>query len=649
MATMATATTAPSSLPYASDLTTMRPITGQDCGATRGGTLPRMLTEAVASRGDVPWYYTASDEPVTGAAFYALARRVARALIAAGVAPGCGAAILGFSSVEWFAADWGAVLAGVLPAPSYESNSAEVLAYILDHSRAGVCFVDTEEAMVKAIAAKAQTKVDGVRCIVVWEEEIDMAKYRDHAAYLLSWEEFLAGGEEVAEGLVDERMALARPEACAKLIYTSGTTGPPKGVMISHDNIDFVAQMTLRDFQIADTDTVVSYLPASHIAANVLDCMGPMATPVTVYLAGRDALKGSLVDRLKQVRPTCFYAVPRVWEKIHERMVGMRTGMNPIALFISNWAKWIGLQASVAEDAGRRMPFGTAIAERLVFSNVKKALGLDRARLVVNTAAPLQPSTNEYFRSLRLKIFDIYGMSESTGALTASKKDQYRAGSVGKPGLGMELKLHKKDEVTGEGELCFRGRNVFIGYLGNEEESKAALDSDGYLHTGDLATVDEDGFVFITGRAKEIIVTSGGENVAPSLIEAALKNAMPAISRAFAVGDTQKYVSCLLVPFIDDGGALSGPAAAVSDSAKTAADAATDEKWKEYVEKGIAEANKNAISNVATVKRFCILPEDFSVEPRTGMAKGELTPTMKVKRKVVVQNFAEIIQTMYGN
>lgn len=633
---------------YATSLSAVRDIIGADADCPRGATLPGVLRDACAARGAVPWFYTPSDEAVTGAAFVGLARRVARALIGLGVAPGAGAAILGFNAVEWFAADWGAVLAGVLPAPSYETNSAEIVCYILEHSKSQVVFVDTEEAMVKAIAAKAMMKETMVKAIVVWGETIDMARYRDHAAYLLSWEEFLSTGDGVDDAEVDARSALARPESCAKLIYTSGTTGPPKGVMISHDNLCFMGTQTMLEYGISASDTSVSYLPASHVAANILDCMGPVLTPCTVYLAGRDALKGSLVDRLKQVRPTCFYAVPRVWEKIHERMVGMRTNMNPIALFISNWAKGMGLAASVAEDEGRRIPLGTIIAEKLVFANVKKALGLDKARLVINTAAPLQPSTNEYFRSLRVKILDIYGMSEGTGALTASTVDQYKAGSVGRPCRGLELKLDNKNEETGEGELCFRGRNIFLGYLDNEEESKAAMDEDGFLHSGDLAKVDQDGYIFITGRAKEIIVTSGGENVAPNLIEAALKNAMPAVSRAFAVGDAKKFVSCMLVPYIDDDGNLSGPAASISSDAKTAKDAATDAKWKEYIEAGIAEANRAAISNVAKVKRFTILPEDFSVDPRPGMAKGELTPTMKVKRKIVVHNYADTIQEMYA-
>jgi long-chain-fatty-acid--CoA ligase ACSBG len=392
---------------WVSDLETVRPVVERHKGFTVGRTMPTALKDAVESRPDEALFVTPDGVPVSVSDFYALARRVAKGLIAAGLAPGDGACIIGFNSVEWFAADWGAMLASALPAPSYVTNSSEVVAYIMDHSRSGICFVDDEETMIKAIAAKAQMQSDACQSIVVWGSQIDLSKYRDHASYLLSWDEFLATGASIPDAAVDKRMAIARSESCAKLIYTSGTTGPPKAVMISHDNLDFICQVTAGDYGINRKDTTVSYLPASHIAANSLDCMGPVLAGVTVHLAHPDALRGSLVDTLRKVRPTCFYAVPRVWEKIQERMMGMRGGMGPIQLFLSDWAKSVGTVASDAEDRGESVPFGTFVAEKLVFSNVRKALGLDRARYIFNTAAPLQPATCDYFRSLRIKILDV--------------------------------------------------------------------------------------------------------------------------------------------------------------------------------------------------------------------------------------------------
>lgn len=262
-----------------------------------------------------------------------------------------------------------------------------------------------------------------------------------------------------------------------------------------------------------------------------------------------------------------------------------------------------------------------------------------------------QATNMRIYSFVALSVFflvQVYGMSEATGSFTTSTPELYRSGSVGKACKGMELKLANKDDATGEGELCFRGRNVFLGYLGDSEESKAAMDDEGYIHTGDIAKVDADGFVFITGRVKELIITGGGENVAPALIEKSLVSAMPAVSRAFAVGDAKKYCSCLVVPYMDEDGKLIGPAAAVSESAKSAREIDGNPEWKSYLEAGLAKANEQAISNVAKVKRFTVLTEDFSVDPRRGCERGELTPTMKVRRKVVLANYKNEIDSMYS-
>jgi long-subunit acyl-CoA synthetase (AMP-forming) len=627
---------------WASDLTTFRPITGEAAGVSRRATLPAVIKDAAVLRADRILYVRPDGGEVTTAQFYGLARHVAKGLIALGVQPGQGVGILGANSVEWFASDWGAVLAGALPAPSYPTNSSETVAYIADHSSTAITFVDDDHALIKAIAAKAQCNGATLRTIVAWGADVDLSKYPDHASYLLTWDEFLDAGHIISDADVDHRMALATPEACAKLIYTSGTTGPPKAVMITHDNLLWIAHVVMRDVEATPADVLLSFLPASHIAANAVDVVGPVVSGVTTHLAKPDALRGSLVESLRVVRPTIFLAVPRVWEKIHERMLDMRSSLGPLKLALSDWAKSIGTAACAAEDMDQNtvLPFGTWMASLLVFSNVRKALGLDRARLVVNSAAPLQQATNDYFRSLRIKIVDVYGMSEASGPYTSAS--EYRYKSSGKVLPGVELKLVGKELATGEGEMCFRGRNIFLGYLSNPEETTKVMDSDGYFHTGDIGRVDDDGFVYVTGRVKEIMVTSGGENVAPVLIESELRTAMPAIARAFAVGDARKYVSCLLVPFVNDAGELIGPAANVSSTAKTGYDAVNDAAWGDYVKAGIAKANESSLSQVSKVKNYTLLPHDFSME------NGELTPTLKVRRNAVVSNYSDIIDSMYA-
>lgn len=239
-------------------------------------------------------------------------------------------------------------------------------------------------------------------------------------------------------------------------------------------------------------------------------------------------------------------------------------------------------------------------------------------------------------------------MSEASGPLVVTTPWTFKLGSSGKPLTGLEVKVVNKDN-NGDGELCFRGRNIFMGYLSDATETAVATDEEGYIHTGDVGRVDEEGYIFITGRVKEIIVTAGGENVAPALIESDLLMAMPAIARAFIVGDKRKYIGCLLIPAIDENGNLINHAANVSSSCKTAQDTVNNAEWDTYIKNGIEKANENAISNVAKVKNYRVLTEDFSVTPREGYEKGELTPTLKVRRKVVLANYEKVIDEMYGD
>ena len=360
-----------------------------------------------------------------------------------------------------------------------------------------------------------------------------------------------------------------------------------------------------------------------------------------IHIAPADALRGSLVNTLKKVRPTLFLGVPRVWEKIREKMLSIGASRGVVSRMISNLAKSIGTAACDAEDNSEPLPYGITLMERYVFSSIREALGLDRARMCFNSTAPLLEVTDDYFRSLHLRIYDLYGASEATGPLTCNVPGTYKRGSSGKPFPGVEMKIVNPDS-TGEGELCFRARNIFMGYLGNEEESQKALDDEGFYHSGDLGRVDSDGFVTITGRLKELLITSAGENVAPLLAENSIINSIPGIARAFAIGDKRKFVSCLLVPYLDENGELAGLSKDVNPAISTPKQAMDDEVWSKYLEAGMARANQSAISNAAKVKKWRLLERDFTVE------KNELTPSLKVKRKICLQNFADVIDEIYA-
>lgn len=638
---MTSATTEPAAAPvtpatWSTSVSSERPLIGLEMGK-KPITYNAALKAAVDKDPNRVQYVTADDREVTLAEFYGLARSVGKSCMHLGLELCQGVGILGFNSVPWFATDIGVTLAGGVPAGIYTTNKPDIVAYILNHSGAMAIFVDDEDALQKAISCKE--RCEKLKAIVVWGS-VDLSRFPDHRSYIYSWDEFLSLGAEVPDADLDARIDRAKPEHVAKLIYTSGTTGPPKAVMISHDNITFTVDIVAKFTRCTVGDHLVSYLPSSHIAANSIDVCGAPLIGQCMHLARPDALRGSLVDTLKKVRPTIFVSVPRVFEKIQEKLLQIGTDAGPVKRVISKWAKGVGTQAALARDeSDELMPWGYELANLLVFKTVKKALGLDRCRLLFNAAAPLQKATLDYFRSLDFQIFDIYGMSEATGPITCNFPD-FRRGTSGKLVPGIEVKLVEKDS-TGEGELCFRGRSMFVGYMGSEEETAKTMDNDGFIHSGDLGRVDKDGYITITGRAKELIVTSGGENVAPALAETSLISAMPALSRAFVVGDQKKFISCLLVPYTDEDGNLIGPAVSINPDVKTVQDTVQDPVWNKYLQEGLEMANESAISNAAKVRKYTILTEDFAVDT------GELTPTMKVKRDIVVQNFQSQIEAMY--
>ena len=621
---------------WSTDVHIPRTLIGESLGYETQ-TIAESVIQAATERPNHVQYITAEGKEYTMKQFYDLVRKTTRACIHLGLKPETGVSILGFNSVEWFAIDVAANFAAAYSSGIYISNSSKIVAHIVNHSNSHLIFVDNQQALEKVLSIVSDCK--NLKNIIVWGE-VDLSKYDNHDDMIMSWNDFLNLAENVPDDEIDKRIQLIKPESIAKLIYTSGTTGPPKAVMISHDNSTWTSRTMGNIIGRGNDEHIVSFLPSSHVAANSIDINGAIINKYSVYFASPDALRGSLVETLRKVRPTVFLAVPRVFEKIHEKMLEIGAQNSKLKQWISAWAKDVGARASDMYDAGDSdRPMFFNLANSVIFNAVKKNLGLDRCRLIVNASAPLQKSTDEYFRSLFIRIVDLYGMSEATGPLTANFPD-FKRGTSGKPVPGVEFKLFNADE-SGEGELCFRGRNIFVGYLGNEEETRKALDDEGFIHSGDLGKVDEDGFITVTGRAKELIVTAGGENVAPTLSEAQLISAMPAILRAVVVGDKKKFISCLLIPYMEEDGTLTGPAKAINPNVKKVTDIASDTEWNKYIEQGINMANEHAISNAAKIRKFRVLTRDFTIEA------GELTPTLKAKRKIVVKNFSAEIESMY--
>ena len=338
-----------------------------------------------------------------------------------------------------------------------------------------------------------QSNLTSLKAIVIWIEQPDPKLISKIKCKVYYWADFLKIGVNITDAQADSAVAHIKPGHCSTLIYTSGTTGPPKAVMISHDNITWTtANMVYNYFSEADplnqNDCLVSYLPLSHIAAQLLDIHVGMLFGGCIYFCQPDALKGSLTMTMRDVKPTVFFGVPRVWEKIQEKMVQLGRANSGIKQYIATWAKSIGREKSRLAQYGNSggAPFGYGCARSLVFTKIKEALGLDKARACFSAAAPISVDTINYFASLDLPIYEVFGQSECTGPHTVSNHDDWKIGYCGRPMRGT---LTKIDPALGE--LCYNGRHIFMGYMFMPDKTAETFDSEGYLRSGDVAEFDE--------------------------------------------------------------------------------------------------------------------------------------------------------------
>jgi long-subunit acyl-CoA synthetase (AMP-forming) len=545
-------------------------------------------------------------------------RRAARAMMALGLKQGDCVTILGFNSPEWFMADVGAIAAGGMPAGIYTTNTPEQCQFIAEHCEAKIAFVENAEQLAKFRAVRQQLPALKAIVQMVGKPNGDDA---------ISWDDFLERGDATPESELDARLQAQTPDDVCTLIYTSGTTGVPKGVMLSHDNIVWTVETVNNVVGNKPGDDAISYLPLSHIAEQTTGLFGPMSAAACTWFA--ESIE-KLGDNLREVRPHYFVAVPRVWEKIQEKMEAAGAQNSTVKKKIARWARGVGLTSGYSTQLGGKSSPLYGAADKLVFSKVRDRLGLDRARFLITSAAPIGRSTLEFFLSLGLPICEVYGMSECTGPATISVPTRYRTGKAGVCIPGAELKIAE------DGEICMRGRHVFKGYFKDPEATADAIDSEGWLHSGDIGTIDEGGFLQVTDRKKELIITAGGENIAPQLVEGQIKS-IPVVSQAVVVGDRRRYLSVLVT--LDP---LKIPAAATSagSAAHDPTSAASDEAFGAYLQREIDSVNSR-LARVQTVKRFAILPSELSIEG------GELTPTMKLKRKVIHEKYKDVIEKLY--
>ncbi|MEO7330099.1 MAG: long-chain fatty acid--CoA ligase [Minicystis sp.] len=586
-------------------------------------TIPSRLFKQAKTRVNAPAYYHKVGESwkVTSWGEYAmLVKKAGKSLIVLGVPLGGTVAILGFNRPEWVVMDVAAMCIGGAPAGIYTTCSPSEVRYITHHAESKVILLENAAQWDKVQKELANLPLLEHVVMMVGAPKIDHPK-------VMSWEDFLSRGDSLDDQRFQERLDALEPSGLATLIYTSGTTGPPKGVMLSHENLSWTASYAERVKLISPSDTTLSYLPLSHIAEQVFSIHGSLSQGYAVYFA--ESIE-KVPDNLKEVQPTLFFGVPRIWEKFYAGIRQKLSEAPPLRQKIAARAMEIGRAYNFEKNEGRTPGFflstGYAIANKLVYSKLKPAIGLGKARVLVSGAAPIAREVLEFFMGLDVVVQEVYGQSEDTGPTSFNLPGKLRLGTVGRALDGVQVKIAE------DGEILVKGPNVFLGYY-KEPEATATTLKDGWLYSGDLGAFDPDGYLMITGRKKEILITAGGKNIAPKNIEAALKNHV-LISEAVVIGDRRKYLSVLLTldpeasaRFLKEKG-LSGEPHTLS-------------AVKEEIQRAIDEVNSD-LARVEGLKKFYLLPRAFSIET------GELTPTLKVKRNIVYKNFEVEIESMYA-
>ncbi|MGB5414000.1 MAG: long-chain fatty acid--CoA ligase [Polyangiales bacterium] len=576
----------------------------------------RLLQRAKKTPND-PAYYVregGSWKPTNWGTYSDQVTQAGRALIALGFEHGQTVCILGFNRPEWAVMDIAAMGAGGAPAGIYTTCSPVEVRYIVAHAEAPIILVENENQWRKVLAERAN--MPKLKHVVTMKGCPAIAD-----DMVMTWEEFMAKGDGVETRAYLDRVESLKPEALATLIYTSGTTGPPKGVMLSNENLAWTSNVAIGITTISAEDCALSYLPLSHIAEQMFTLHIPITTGARVYFA--ESIE-AVPENLKEVQPTIFFGVPRIWEKFHAGISAKLKEATGVKAKLVKWAMKVGWEANQTPDGNKGLQY--QLANKLIYSKLLPAIGMGNARVCVTGAAPIAREVLEFFASLDLVVLEVYGQSEDSGPTSFNTPTRYRFGSVGPALPGVEVKIAEDDEIM------VKGPNVFLGYYKDKEATDATL-SDGWLHSGDLGAFDSDGFLNITGRKKDIIITAGGKNITPKNLESGIKN-HPLVDEAVVIGDRRKYLSALVT--ID---AEAGPAWAAANGEDASA-LHKSAKLRASIQAHIDEMNKE-FARVEQIKKFTILKRNFTVED------GELTPTLKVKRAKVNDHFAEDIESMY--
>jgi len=568
-------------------------------------------------------------EDITWANYGANVRRAARGWRALGLRPGDRMGLLSKNCPEWHFADLACMSMGGVTVPVYSTNSPEQVAHIAGHSDSKVIVCQDQDQLAKVLEVRAELP-HLVKAVV-----IDGDVPSDD--FVMSWSELLDAGDDAAqEG--------PRPDELATLIYTSGTTGPPKAVMLTHANLWWTCGATEDLLAVRMTGArTISYLPLSHIAERMFSHL------LQIYYGSQTWFAESidtLVDDMKECKPTYFFGVPRVWEKFHSRIEQRLAEADPDdrKTKLARRALEVGRRVAEAEQDGvarggvladAKIPLGTkvqhAILDRLVLHKIRAALGLAGCHTVLSASAPLQPDLVWFFHSLGLGVAEGYGQSEDNGPTSWNDPGAVKIGTVGRPLSGVEVK------IADDGEILVRGGNVTSGYYNDEDSTRELLDDDGWMHSGDIGHIDDTGYLSVTDRKKDLIITAGGKNIAPQEIEGMIQIS-PLISQVLVTGDRKPYLTALITLDPERASAWAKERGVDGDVAAIAG----HELTLKEIEAHVAEAN-DKLSRAEGVKRFRVLDRDFE------LGLDEITPTMKVKRRRINALYKDVIEEMYAD
>ena len=583
-----------------------------------------MLTETVDRYGESSAYRWFKEpgltDSVTWNQFYGQVRQVGKSLMALGVEKGDKVSILSYSRYQWVLCDMGITSIGSVTVGIYQSNLPKDVLYIVDHSDAVVIFAEDNAQLDKLMGIRAE--IPEIRKVILFAGDVPTDDW------VISFEDFLALGKDVTDADFDSRTDAVTPSDPAGIVYTSGTTGIPKGAVLTHDNITFTAQSVKGSSNLYEGDEAFLFLPLAHVFARICVYASLLTGCATTFTRSME----TIVEDIGVARPHWFASVPRIYEKVYSKVISGAEAKGGAALKIFRWACQVGEAVSDCKLNKQPISLGLgikyALATKLVFSKVQAALG-GRVKWCISGAAPLNPSIAKFFHAADILILEGIGMTENTSFTNVNRHDNYRFGWVGPPGPGIEQK------TADDGEVMYRGRNVMKEYYKMPEQTAETITPDGWQYTGDLGEIGSENFLKITGRKKDLIITAGGKNIAPSAIEGVIATSKY-INQICIIGDKRNFLTALVT--LDP---VNVPAWAQAQGIafNSPEELTANDKVQAMIENEVAKKNK-AFARFEKIKKITIVPE-FTIE------SGLLTPTLKLKKNVAIAQYEEAINVMY--